>query len=142
MKAFQLLTLCSVLAVAGCGETDTGGRVAVSGNITYEGQPLPEGRIVFTPVKTNAGYAAGGAIEEGRFSIRAEHGPAEGDYQVTVTIGGIPNRTIGVDPAENQKLQPLKQQTYLFSRTIKAEGDNVLDFDLLPQNSDRPAALQ
>jgi len=133
MKTLNHLALCAVLAVAGCGETDTGGRVAVTGHITFQGKPLAAGRINFTPAKGNSGLAAGGEIQEGQFRIRAAQGPTEGQYQVTVTTGVLrKDMTIGVDPADKLPLQQQEQQTFQFSRTITPDSDNVLDFDLLP----------
>jgi hypothetical protein len=52
-------------SLAGCGPKapPTG---TVSGEVTLDGQPLPEGNIQFTPLTSNAG-TAGTLIKDGKF---------------------------------------------------------------------------
>jgi hypothetical protein len=49
--------------IAGCGRT-----AAVSGSVTYDGQPVANGSITFTP-EDGKGPVAGGPITEGKYRI-------------------------------------------------------------------------
>jgi hypothetical protein len=64
-----------VLALAGCG----GSAHDVSGTVTLDGEPIPEGYIAFTP--EGGGRGAGGAIKDGKYSV---HVPA-GKSRVEIT---------------------------------------------------------
>ena len=80
-----------ILAPIGC---DKGGpaRYDVSGTVTYQGQPVPIGSIVFEPdsTKGNSGASGSAQIKDGKYDTREEDG--------TGTIGG-PHlvRILGLD---------------------------------------------
>ena len=59
----SLFALASVL-IAGCSEPASG---EVSGTVTFDGQPIEQGSISFTPVDGN-GPTAGGAIIGGKYT--------------------------------------------------------------------------
>ena len=63
--------------------------------VTFDGQPLAQGRIQFEPASPEAKIAAGGEINEGKFSIPRDQGPTPGDYRVMITSAGA--RTQGAD---------------------------------------------
>jgi hypothetical protein len=67
------------------GET----RVALRGRVTVDGQPLPRGSIVLTPLAgTSApavvGYVFGTVEPPGEFAVPAARGPIPGRYRVEV----------------------------------------------------------
>jgi hypothetical protein len=53
-----------LFAAAGCGE----GGGTVSGEVTYDGQPVKNGYVSFTPAD-GKGAAVGGPITDGRYSV-------------------------------------------------------------------------
>jgi acetyl esterase/lipase len=64
-------------------------RVAVSGRVTVDGQPLPRGTVVLTPEGNIAApaviaYVFGTGSQPGEFAVRAERGPTPGRYRVEV----------------------------------------------------------
>jgi hypothetical protein len=73
--------------VAGCGTDDGLGRkYAVSGKVTYKGQPVSKAKISFVPV-SSAGHGAYGDVENGSFSLSTlapGDGALPGEYQVLV----------------------------------------------------------
>src|SRR5262245_38511749 len=79
-----LLGLALLLAT-GCGPR-SGNRVAVSGTVTFDGQPVDGGAIVFLPQGDGASDRArsGSGIEAGKYAIPAEKGPAPGKYRVEI----------------------------------------------------------
>jgi hypothetical protein len=74
--------VCLIL-VSGCG---SGSRVPLSGEVTFEGQPLSNGTIVFTPVDATAGPSTGCDIVAGKYDVPGEMGASPGViYQVQIT---------------------------------------------------------
>jgi hypothetical protein len=69
-----------LLAILGCSKQD---RTAVSGTVTFDGQPLPAGQIVFEP--TSAGRLGIAQIANGSYSMPAAQGPTPGKYVVRIT---------------------------------------------------------
>jgi hypothetical protein len=61
------------LAIAGCGTSEGG--VQLSGAVTFQGQPVPTGEIVFTPTSGDQPSAAG-KIEQGKFRCQVPTGPS------------------------------------------------------------------
>ena len=56
----------------GCGDST----YRVSGKVNFKGQPIPEGRIIFTPdtTKGNKGPAGSAEIKDGQYDTGAEGG--------------------------------------------------------------------
>jgi len=72
--------------LGGCGGGDEGRVVPAGGKVTYKGEPIAKGTVVFTPDK---GRPATGAIENGSFilSTYAEgDGALPGKYKVGVVV--------------------------------------------------------
>jgi hypothetical protein len=76
-----ILALFAAVFASGCG-ADTGGRVALSGNVTFQGQPLQRGSVEV--VSEDGGQQTGAPIEQGRFSIPAPQGVTPGKYHVRI----------------------------------------------------------
>ncbi|MBC7856432.1 MAG: hypothetical protein IAF94_23630 [Pirellulaceae bacterium] len=69
--------------LAGCGSSGPA-RSAVEGAVTVGGQPLPAGRIIFTPLAPNKGPATSARITAGRYQIAKSDGPVIGKNRVDV----------------------------------------------------------
>ena len=116
--------------LAGCGRSD--GRQAVSGTVTFKGQPV-DGLIEFVPAGGEA-TQAGTTIEKGKYSIPREKGLVPGTYKVM--IFSPDNKEVTPDPGGNpffakaRERIPAKynEQTTL-TREVKP-GSNPLDFTL------------
>lgn len=76
----------TVGVAAGC-QQDAIDRAAVSGVVTFDGQPVPNGQIRFTP-KNGPTWSAW--IKDGRFSTEGTKGVPIGDLQVSVEAYRIP----------------------------------------------------
>jgi hypothetical protein len=78
------LTLMPLLAamLAGCGSDSP--RVAVEGQVTLDGHPLPSGQIAFIPLGAASAPTAGATIEQGRYQIAADGGPFPGEHRVEI----------------------------------------------------------
>ena len=71
-----------ILLGSGCG-ADPLGRQPIRGTVSFNGAPLENGTINFSPVDS-AKTATGGPIEAGQFAFDSEQGLAAGMYRVTI----------------------------------------------------------
>ena len=83
-KTLQTALILTLLLV-GCGGRGGVERGAVSGEVTLDGEPVPEGAITFFAAGENEGPASGGPILDGRFDIARSQGPVVGTNRVEIT---------------------------------------------------------
>jgi hypothetical protein len=81
-----LLLACLPMAVffAGCGGSQGPERVVVSGTITYNGKPLPEGTIRFVPVQTSPVPTSGATIVNGNYKVDGKGAVPVGTHRVQI----------------------------------------------------------
>ena len=79
---FCCLALCA--ALAGCGGPKYSGdkRYPLTGEVTFEGQPVDLGSITFLP--DGPGNACGGVIKDGKYDVPEEMGATAGTYRVEI----------------------------------------------------------
>jgi hypothetical protein len=82
------IVLLVLLAVLGCGENKNEGEV--SGTVTYQGQPLPQGSVSFFDSSNK--YLASSGIIKGTYATTAPLKVPIGPVKVTVTT---PSRSSG-----------------------------------------------
>lgn len=104
LNRFQCFTLAAsvLFLLAGCGRSDSQPRYNVSGSVTFAGEPVPAGFILFTPdaAKGARGPAGSAQIKDGQYDTRHEgKGPVGGPH--TVTITGFDGR-----PADKEGFAP------------------------------------
>ncbi len=102
--------LALAIVLAGCGsQIDGPPRYRVSGEVTYDGQPVPRGFITFEPdsEKGNSGPGGGAEIKDGRYRTDADMGVIGGPHRVRI-IGydGVPTTVEGEELADGQPLFP------------------------------------
>jgi hypothetical protein len=124
------------LAVAGCNSKGAG-RASVSGKVTFDGQPVGTGQIVFEPAGT--GRLGIAQIVNGIYAMPAEQGPTSGSYIIRITADRPTGKT-AKGPASSgeqssaevyEQYIPLKYNEQSELRTdIGAEASAVRDFDL------------
>ena len=87
------LALVTALLV-GCGKRDSDALYEISGSVTFAGQPVPAGRIVFEPDEAQgaAGMVSIADIENGIYRTRPRRGFGGGPCRVTIygTDGTMP----------------------------------------------------
>ena len=103
MKArilFFVLIYCLVGAsLVGCGQRGPK-RYSVSGEVTFEGAPVVDGMIMFTPDsrKGNTGPQGYAIIKDGKYGTDKKHGVLEGPTFATLTGYSEPHAGQEVDP--------------------------------------------
>jgi len=88
-------------------------RVALRGNVTLDGQPLPRGSVVLTPLAGPAapaviGYVFGSGEPPGEFAVPAERGPIPGRYRVEVRQDAVRWSSNARDPVLRKMQQKLR----------------------------------
>jgi hypothetical protein len=139
----------ALLIVIGCAD-DSGlaKRYPVSGKVSYNGKPVPQGRIDFAPAKGGEGRAASGDIADGSYSLTTAttgDGAIPGPYKVSVIakerpatkaaskFGGAPSQQEVVRlNKETKSLVPTKYsdpQSSPLTTEVKAESQTI-NFEL------------
>lgn len=113
------------LAIVGCSSSGPK-TYEVSGNVTFNGQPVSEGAIMFLPADKSIN-PQGGIIKDGAYKLRAE----AGSYSVQITATRpVPGKKgpMGEDAVEQYIPANYNEQTTL-NAEVKA-SENQLDFPL------------
>ena len=132
----QFRTLCCALTVAllaGCGGGSDGPtEYAVTGTVTFDGEPLAEGSLLFIdPAGKSRSYP--GVIKEGVFSSEMTAG------KKTVQITAIrpdPGKTVpsgdglSQEPAFEQYIPAKYNKKSTLEIEVTDSGDNKFEFDL------------
>jgi len=93
------MVLVLLLATAGCGQKNL---EPLSGTVTFNGEPLKVGAIVFVAAGTDGGKSVDAAappatagIKDGHFEVPQEWGLKHGPYQVTIKgYEGVPRENM------------------------------------------------
>jgi hypothetical protein len=120
----MLLLVFVVAALLGCGD---GNGYRVSGKATFEGKPIPVGRIYFTPdaAQQNTGAAGYAAIKDGAYDTSAEGGMGVVAGPMIVKIEGSDGvRTDDEHPFGNQLFYPYETKANL------PKSSSTKDFDV------------
>lgn len=150
--AAAVLAGMGLFTMLGCGDdTGIGKRYPVSGRVTFKGESLKEGRIVFQPADATNGRSASGEIRDGSYrltTLNPGDGALPGQYKVTVTAKQVDNTQVLKTVMEkggggrqheiakaNQAGKSLIPNKYSLAETSDLtaevkEGSNTKDFDL------------
>ena len=80
--------LLLLFLAGGCGSGSPS--VRVWGTVSYQGQPVDEGQIVYFPTDGTENPSTGGVIQDGKYDIPKDDGPyAGGTYRVQITALGV-----------------------------------------------------
>lgn len=76
------MLVSAIACFSGCSPDDS--RLAVEGEVTIDGRPLPDGKISFMPLPGTASPTAGGTITDGKFNISNDKGVRPGAFRVEI----------------------------------------------------------
>lgn len=131
-----LLLMC----FAGCGGSSDGPpRVPVEGEVTFHGQPVEKGSILFIPTGGTSGPRTGTAIESGRYALAGDRGPVIGTLRVEIRA----DRDFGYDiteptetvkhigePFPDNEIPTEYNDESILMVTTSETGDNTFHFHL------------
>jgi hypothetical protein len=112
----------ALFAAAGCG----GGTGSVSGEVTYDGQPVKTGYVSFTPAD-GKGTAAAGPITDGRYSVeKVPPGPKVVKVEAADKAGPSIQTTEELERFSRENKGKIGPSGIISSETIPpdAEGNN------------------
>jgi len=120
-----LLPLLAV-AIAGCGDGKPPS-FPLSGTITFEGSPIPEGTIMFIPLNKRSGTARADIVD-GKYSLELPAGQQRVIVEASRFIGPE-DKTMGVRPRDQYLPERYNVETTL-SMEVMPKNDNVYDLKL------------
>jgi hypothetical protein len=122
---------------AGCGLDDSGGRRAISGVVTFDGQPLDNGVIRLEPRSASeAGMAVGATIRRGVFALARQDGPTPGTYRVRIYSSSGVQAPPAEGQSENTRRPMVERLPAAYNEgselqvDVTADGPNHFRFDL------------
>ena len=112
----------------------------MTGTVSYGGQPVAEGQIVFEPEAPGSPLATG-QIKGGEYQIEPQFGPTVGPYRVRIEgyrkkkVANMPPHPYAGDSQEpgvvTEQFLPVDYNVRTTLRVeIADEGENVHNFDL------------
>jgi len=117
--ARSALALIPIVGLVGCSQqsVDDRPREPVAGTVKMDGQPLPDGVILFSPMADASDQSTGATaeIKGGAFSIPREQGLVPGKYKISVSRAELK------DPTAKAKKKLLERSKVLGPEQIPAK---------------------
>jgi hypothetical protein len=141
LPSFWHAALILLLAAAGCSSSDLANRQAVSGTVTFDGQAIASGAILFEPVTLESGTAVGATIKNGTFAISRAQGAVPGLYRVRIYASSGVQALPAKDQSERaprpmvERLPPQYNAKSELSTTVAPHSPNHIRFDLYSSRS-------
>lgn len=128
--------LMPLAVVIGCGVPTHAG-ISLRGIVTLDGEPLPEGQLLFIPLEQGS-QVRPLTIQDGEFSCDREHGLTAGTYRVEILVyestGQLtrdPDLPAGYKTPDTRQVIPRKYNSQsILTCQLPQGGDEPLRFDL------------
>lgn len=141
-----LLLLCAFGACCGCGGGETGiRRGRVEGEVTWNGNPVEEGVVLFVP-QGAVGLGSSpvpAQVVQGKYTLSAEDGPIVGQHRVEVRASRKTGKKTPEPTAAMKRFDPTLKSVELTEQYLPARfnsastltqevqaGENLIDFHL------------
>lgn len=124
------LAIVGLSALAGCGSGNLG---TVSGNVTLDGQPLPNATLIFTPTAAGGSTTAARTDTAGSYTLvhsREVDGAILGPYSVWISTKQAADES---DPSSAAVPERVPNKYRTPAAALKADikpGNNKIDFAL------------
>ena len=136
VSSLALLPLFSI-GLVGCGSSDGLNRKALSGTVTVDGAPVPNGSVSFEPLVAG-GVGSGAVISAGKYSIAQKDGLPPGKYLVRITGDDGENFGVSQGKMPGDEIMPPKKSLVPDSWNAKSKeeievkdsGPFVFDFPI------------
>lgn len=129
-KQFLFAGLLALLAIVSAGCSNEPRQYEISGEVTYQGQPIAAGQIVFEDEPPSPGKWPG-EIKDGRYKLKATAGPKLVRLSASKETGRIIEGGMGAKMPERVDILPPKFNTQSSEkRTVEAKEPQTIDFNL------------
>jgi hypothetical protein len=120
-RCVAVTTLCGACLTnfSGCNRRTGPLRIAISGEVLLDGEPLESGRIQFTPVDETNGPAAVTTVIDGIYVFDPTNGPVVGKNKIQIESLPDPGFELDDEAAYAQAIR-------------KSKGKNVMPPDVIP----------
>jgi hypothetical protein len=133
------MTVIALVACPGCGPRSD--RLAISGEVTFDGAPLDGGSIRFTSVGSEKVFASGALIEDGEYYIPQEKGLPPGTYHLEIsapdtTAPPVMARATPGGPGVPVAVERIPPDFNINSKhqvKVTQDGDNHFVFEIVSQ---------
>ena len=130
--------ICLLALNAGCGKSDPIPRAIVTGSVTFEGEPVVDGEILFVPAAGVNGAPVQLAIKDGRYSSARDEvdsrGIVIGSNEVKIYSMKLTGRKVksllGEETDEQIQMIPAKYNEATELQREITSGKQELNFDL------------
>ncbi|MCS7304408.1 MAG: hypothetical protein NZ602_04795 [Thermoguttaceae bacterium] len=121
-------------AIGGCGRSSGPQRVVVTGTVTYNGQPIPNGEIRFVPTGQTKGPISGASILEGKYRADGLGGVIVGTHRVEIRAfradKSVPPDPHGEYPRQQYLPKKFNDQSTMEVTIPPDKGTQTFNFDL------------
>jgi hypothetical protein len=121
------VSLTTAFVSGGCGDHGPQ-RVVVSGVVTYNGKPVPDGAILFVPGTTSSGPTSGTAIVNGKYKADAHGGVPVGRHAIQIEAHRYDKSVSSRYPEVGAQIQYLPRKYNMDTRldiTIQPDSGNI-----------------
>ncbi|MEX1042627.1 MAG: hypothetical protein WDZ51_18480 [Pirellulaceae bacterium] len=126
-----LVTGLAILALAGCGPAYDGPlKYPVQGTVTYQGQPIENGMIVFFPTQRGGGAEAGMKIVDGAFAGKATAGAKRVSIQANRPASPVEDEDESLHRGEEQYIPAKYNEASKMECEILPQANEGLEFHL------------
>lgn len=130
----RVLFLFSTALIIGCGGDDAGPpTVSVSGMITLDGTPVPEGEVIFRSADGGGGRADAAQIKDGEFAMESTLGKKKVEIRAMRPVAGVETTQLETGEGGGAVEQYIPEQ-YNDKSTLSADvsesGETEFKFEL------------
>jgi len=112
------------LVLVGCSSDRKLDKVIVTGSVTYNSSPIPNGQIRFTPMEGTKGPVSGSRIVDGKYKADGKGGVPVGKHRVSFKAFRPRGGTETNDPDERGVFEQYLPEKYFVNSTIEVTIDD------------------
>ena len=131
MRTALAILVCLILGSLGCSSnTSAPGMHVVQGTVTFDGQPVESGRILFRQTEGD-GKAFSTEIVDGAYELEVKEGPSEVQITASRLIPGKFDNSNGTPEQMGEMYIPAKyNRKSELNALVTPDGENEFSFDL------------